>query len=342
MKRWALAVALLLAVFALSACSAKAPEKKEIAFADVGWDSIRYANAIAGLVAEEVYGYDWREVSGSTPITHEALKKGEVDVHMEIWTANLPSYQKDLDENQFVELGVNFDDNAQGFYIPRYLIYGDASRGIAPLAPDLKYVWQLKDYARLFSDDERANRGRIYGGIPGWEIDDIMYKKFLHYGLNDCYEYVRPGTDAAMSAALVSAYDKGLPIVAYYWEPTWILGKYDFILLEDEPYEPVGFKNGETTCPSVRVTTGVSNEFYKDNPEFCEFLSKYRSSSKTISKALAYMEDQNADYEQTARWFLQENPQLIDEWLSPENAKTLKAALNDEDKSKKNPLLDFP
>ena len=73
-----------------------ADEKKEIVFADVGWDSIELNNAIAGLIAEEVFGYTWSEVPGSTPITHEALMNNEIDVHMEEWTDNITTYQEDL------------------------------------------------------------------------------------------------------------------------------------------------------------------------------------------------------------------------------------------------------
>jgi glycine betaine/proline transport system permease protein/glycine betaine/proline transport system substrate-binding protein len=35
--------------------------------------SILFNNAVAGLVAEEVFGYTWSEITGSTPITLEAL-----------------------------------------------------------------------------------------------------------------------------------------------------------------------------------------------------------------------------------------------------------------------------
>ena len=59
----------------------------------LGWDSIKLNNALAGLVAEEVFGYTWQETPGSTPISHEALVAGEVDVHMEEWTDNIASYQ---------------------------------------------------------------------------------------------------------------------------------------------------------------------------------------------------------------------------------------------------------
>ena len=97
-------------------------EKTSITFADVGWDSIKLNNALAGLVAEEVFGYTWQETPGSTPISHEALMAGDVDVHMEEWTDNISAYQTDLEAGKFVELGINFNDNYQGFYVPRYVI----------------------------------------------------------------------------------------------------------------------------------------------------------------------------------------------------------------------------
>ena len=87
---------------------------KEIVFADVGWDSVKFHNAVAGLIAEQIFGYKWREVPGSTAVLHEGLLKGEIDVHMEEWTDNLVTYEKDLNEGKFKDLGVNFDDNNQG------------------------------------------------------------------------------------------------------------------------------------------------------------------------------------------------------------------------------------
>ena len=143
--------ALIVLAGGLAGCAPK-EQAKTIAFADVGWDSILFHNAVAGTVAENVFGYTWTEVSGSTPITHEAVKKGEIDVHMEVWTDNLPDYASDLAAGALTELGVNFDDNAQGFYVPRYVIEGDPARGIQPVAPDLRTVADLKNYADLFKD----------------------------------------------------------------------------------------------------------------------------------------------------------------------------------------------
>lgn len=337
----ALALVLALSVCAgLSGCGA---QKLEVSFADVGWDSVKFHNAVAGLVAESAYGYTWKEVPGSTPIMHEALKKGEIDVNMEEWTDNISSYKVDLDAGLFQDLGTNFGDNIQGFYVPRYVVEGDPERGIEAVAPDLKTVQDLKNYAHIFPDDEKPGMGRIYGAIPGWEIDDIMFKKVKYNGLDQLYNYFRPGSDPALSAVFTSAYEKGEPIVGYYWEPTWLLGKYDMILLEDYPYlDDATYKAGETACPSVNVTIGVSNDFAEKAPEFCAFLSKYETTSGLTSEALAYMQDNpSADYNDTAKWFLTEHTEMIDDWLEPEKAEAVKAAIG-LIPEKKNFLLEFP
>lgn len=328
------------AVLACTALAGCAQKKQEIVFADAGWDSAKFHNAVAGYIAEQGYGYPWREVSGGTTVLHEGLLKGEVDVHMEVWTANIPAYEVDVAAGKLHELGVNYDDNIQGIYVPRYVIEGDPARGIEPMAPDLRTVRDLKKYKDLFPDDEQAGKGRIYGSIPGWEADTIMYSKYLAYGLDKDFVYFRPGSDAALSAALTSAYEKGEPIASYYWEPTWLLGKYDFVLLEDDPYDPELYPQGKTAFPSVRITVASSNQFYENNADFCAFLSKYHTSSSLTSEALAYMQDTGASYDETAKWFLSQHDELLDQWLEPDAAAKVRNATVGG--ASVNPLLEFP
>lgn len=327
--RWCIAIVLVIAAILglyLSNCGAK-EERGTITFANAGWDSSRFHNAVAGLIAEEGYGYTWTETSGSSTVLAEGMKKSEIDINMETWSDNLATYEPDIKNGSYQELGTNFDDNIQGFYVPRYVIEGDAERGIEPMAPDLKTVEDLRQYANLFVDEEDPGRGRLYGAIPGWEIDTVLYNKYLYYGLDETYNYFRSGSDASLSAAISSAYEKGEPIVTYYWDPTWLLGKYDMVLLEDAPYEPVGFKEGKTACPSVNVTVTVSNTFQEQNKDFCEFLSNYHTSSALTSEALAYMQDTGADYNETARWFLKEHPELLEQWLSGKRLEAVQNAL---------------
>ena len=321
-------VIVLLIVFAIVTNVFKPVEQKEIIFGDAGWDSVQLHNAIAGLIAEEVYGYSWREIPGSTAILHEGLLYNEVDLHMEMWTDNIASYESDLKDKRFTEVTTNFDDNKQGFYVPRYVIEGDEERGIEPMAPDLKYVWDLKNYKDVFQDEEQSSVGRIYGSIPGWDADVILHNKYEYHGLDENFRYFRPGSEAALATAFTSAYEKGEAIVGYYWEPTWLLGLYDFVLLEDEPYDEATYRDGETAMPSVKVTIGASNKFVEENPDIMEFLENYHTSSELISSALGHMQETGADVNETAIWFLKEYDYLLDEWLNEENAKIMRDYLN--------------
>ena len=86
----------------------------------------------------------------------EAVKAGEIDIHMEMWTDNLPTYQSDLSAGH-LKVSLNFDDNAQG--LSAALCYrGDPERGIEPIAPDLKTVADLKNYASLLGIPEELQR----------------------------------------------------------------------------------------------------------------------------------------------------------------------------------------
>lgn len=303
----------------LTGCGAEPPAGK-LVFCDAGWDSIRFHNAVVKYIAKQAYGLDAEDLAGSTPITYAALLRGDADIYMELWSSNMATYDADVKAGRFHVAGTNYDDNRQGIYVPRYVVYGDQARKIAPLAPDLKTVADLSRYPGLFKDEEHPEKGRLYGAIPGWAIDEIMFKKYKYYGLDKNFTYFRPGSDAALNAAFNTAYEKGLPIAGYNWEPTWISGKLDLLLLEDAPYEEKAFQEGRTAAPAVPVTIGVSNNAWQKYPELVKFLQHYRTSSALTAEALAYIADNKASYDAAARFFLQKHPELWTKWLPQDKA----------------------
>lgn len=239
--------------------------KQEVVFADAGWDSVKFHNAVAGFIGTHAYNITPKIISGSTPIIQTALLRSDVDVHMELWTDNVPTFEADMKTGKLLNLGINFDDDKQGLYVPRYLIEGDAKRGIKALAPDLKTVKDLARYAHLFKDPEDPSKGRLYGAIPVWSIDKILYLKYEAYGLNKNYVYFRSGSEPALNSAFLAAYTKGEPIVGYNYEPTWLTGKLDLVLLQDEPYNEVGFQRGLTEARSVPVCIVANKQLQSIN-----------------------------------------------------------------------------
>lgn len=317
-------------------------DKNTIILSDAGWDSVKFHNAVAEYIGRTAFNLNFTTISGSTPIVQAALVRGDIDVNMETWTDNIPSFEADMKTGRLINLGINFDDDKQGFYVPRYVIEGDKARGIAPLAPDLRTVRDLAKYPQLFRDDENKNKGRIYGAIPGWAIDEIMYKKYIAYGLNRDFVYFRSGSEAALFTAFMAAYTKGEPIVGYCYEPTWISGKLDMVLLEDAPYSPEAFNAGLTEARGVPVCVVANVQLLEKSPEFAAFLKKYRTSSALTAEALAYIADTKADYPATAKWFLQNHPELLMKWLPADKADLVQKSLRSGEEAQTNWFFHFP
>lgn len=332
MKRHIKVLTLLIVVLLLgliSACKPKSGQLTRIVLADCGWDSQMFHNALAKLVIENAYeGYTVSSSTASSIMNYESLKKGDVDLQIETWHENLLSFAEDEKNGLIIRLGVLVPDSRQGLYVPRYVVEGDKARSIAPKAPGLKHVKDLLKYPKVFPDDENPSLGRLYGSIPGWAADEILSKKFKYYGLDKCFKYIRLGSESAIFTSLMSAYNLGHPWVGYCYEPTWIAGKLDLILLEDAPYDPKGYAEGKTAFSTQELLNVCSTAFPSKAPDILEFIKKYKTGSKLISDALAHLDETKASHADTAVWFLKKYSNLIDEWLPAPNAGKLKEYLS--------------
>lgn len=333
MKRKYLLIILTLAlIFVFSACSENTDSKQvtKITVTDNEWDSQMLHNEIARIVVDHGFdGYELQTSSGSSSMNWQAIIKGDIDLDIESWTDNVASYKDDVANGDIVNVGVLVPDSAQGLYVPRYVIEGDSERGIKPMAPDLKTVKDLKKYPDLFPDDEDENKGRIYGSIPGWMADEILYNKYEYYGLDEMYNYVRLGSESTLFASLVSSYNLGKPWVGYCYEPTWVSGKLDIVLLEDEPYDPDLYMEGKCEFPKQELKIVSSKYFAEKAPDLLEFFKSYKTGSALISSALSHLDETKESHEETAKWLLRENDYLLDEWLPKENADKVRAYLNE-------------
>jgi len=310
---------------------------RTVMFAGLDWASNAFHTAVARYIAEHGYGCETDELPGSTLPMLQGMARGDIDVTMEIWIDNFKdAWEKAEEAGDVVNLGTNFPDAIQGWFVPRYLQEGDAERGIDPMAPDLVHVDDLPAHKDLFRDPEEPDKGRFYNCILGWACEIVNTKKLAVYGLDDDYTNFRPGTGAALSAAIASNYQRGKPFVSYYWGPTWVLGKYDLVMLEEPPYDADDWatlsENDEPTVatayPVVEVVVGANKEFAAEAPNLVEFLGKYETSNKLVSDALAFMQDQEgATAQDAALNFLRTRDDVWSAWVPDEVADRVKAAL---------------
>lgn len=324
-KLWLIFTLPVLLIFAMvSGCDDTEAADEKLVFADAGWESIKLHNHIAGIIIEEgMGGYELDVMSGSTPATFSGLRGGDIDIYMEVWQENIQEEYRDAIESGDIEvLGVNFDDNAQGLYVPTYVIEGDPERDIEPMAPDLKSVFDLPEYWEIFQDPEDASKGRVVGSPSEWAVDEILEIKMQTYGLDETFNYFRPGSEATLNTAIVNAYERGEAIVAYNWEPTWIMGRFDMTLLEEPEFDEEEYFEGGygTEIPAMDVTIAVNSGVRDRAPDVVEFLEQYTTSSEMTSEALAYMEAEGVDEYEAAKWFLMEYQDLWTQWVSEEVA----------------------
>ncbi|HCX13867.1 MAG TPA: ABC transporter substrate-binding protein [Rhodospirillaceae bacterium] len=315
-----------------SACEVSRP----IVFAGLDWESAAFHNAVARFILENGYECKTDAIPGSTIPMMQGVAQGDIDVAMEVWKDNVTNvWQRALEHGKVKELGVNFPDAEQGWYVPRYLVEGDLERNIKPLAPGLKSVTDLPTYKDVFSDPEEKGKGRFYNCVAGWNCEVINSAKLKAYGLSDYYTNFRPGTGAALAAAIGGAYLRGEPILAYYWTPTWVLGKYDLIQLNEPPWNQTDWDGlsadpeypRAVAYPVVSVWIGVNTKFANNAPDLIKFLTAYATSAALVNEALSYMREHNVEAEDAARHFLSMYPKVWKSWVDETIATRVQAAI---------------
>ncbi len=306
---------------------------RPIVFAGLDWDSSAFHNAVAQFIVQHGYGCQVDDIPGSTIPLLNGLARGDVDIYMEFWVDNITeAWIKAEEAGLVVSVGTNFPDAVQGWFVPNYLIEGED----APAA-GLSSVFDLPKYKDVFQDPEEPSKGRFYNCIAGWACEEVNSRKLVAYGLSDHFTNFRPGTGAALSAAIESNIKRRRPILFYYWGPTWVLGKVgdQVTMLEEPPHDPKIWQQMNSTMtpdqavayPLVETVVGVNTEFAQQVPLIVEFLANYETSNALVSKMLAYMQDRDASAEDAARHFLETREDIWTTWVDEATAARVKGAL---------------
>lgn len=334
LSRCALLPMLVLAMHATLAGACEVDHK--VVFAGLDWDSNAFHTAVAQRILRDGMGCAVDLVPGSTIPLNNGMARGDIHVMMEVWASNTPpSWTDGVAAGKLVELGVNFPDAVQGWFVPRYLVEGEQ----AP-AKGLKSVRDLPRYKALFRDPEEPAKGRFLNCIAGWQCEVTNTKKLQAYGLTGHYTNFRPGTGAALDAAILSAIKRRRPVLFYYWGPTWLLGQVgqDVVMLDEPPYDAAKWKalvdlknpsdaRDATAYPVVEVLIGANKAFIDRAPAIRAFLQHYHTTGKMVSEALAYLQRTKGSADDAARHFLKTRPDVWESWVAPDVAGRVKAAL---------------
>jgi len=334
--RLMLSIALSWAVLGATPAHAAPPQcevDRPVRIAGLDWDSDRFHVEVIKFILKHGYGCESESLPGSTIPLLTGLARGDLDIVMEVWTGQLTEvWEKAVSAGKVKPMGVNFPDAEQGWFVPRYLVEGEN----AP-AKGLKSVSDLPRFKELFRDPEEPEKGRFYNCKLGWDCETINTKKLAAYGLDPDYTNLRPGSAAALAAAVAAAFERKRPVLFYYWTPSWIMAKYDAVKLEEPAYNRNIWKtlkdndDPAKACayPLADVYTGANTKFAETAPAIATLLTNYRMSSEMVGKALLYIhENKGADVDDAALNFLRTREDVWTAWMPQDAAQRVTAALS--------------
>ncbi|MGE4527483.1 MAG: ABC transporter substrate-binding protein [Rhodospirillaceae bacterium] len=314
---------------AAPACEVDRP----VVFAGLDWASAAFHNALARFIVEKGYGCKTSEIPGSSIPLLNGMVHGDIDITLEQWIGVLKEpWDKAKKTGKVKTIGVIFDDAVQGWFVPRYLVEGPKAA-----AKGLKSVSDLPKYKAVFKDPEEPDKGRFYNGIAGWGAELVNTKKLEAYKLEKDYTNFRPGTGAALDSAISSAFKRKKPILFYYWGPTWILGKYDVVMLQEPPYDEATWEEmgsaehptKATAYPLMKIYTTTNVDFAAKAPKLTVFFAKISTGNDLVSKALVVMRETGGTdaANVAAKDFLKQHPDLWKTWVPADVAARVAAAL---------------
>jgi len=289
-----------------------ANDKATININEWSWSSGEVQARMAGIIIESVYGYPVKYKGGSSPMVVLGMREGDLDFGIGTWTENVGKpLNEAYIEGALLDLGQAYPNAPHGYYVPTYVIEGDEERGIEPMAPDLEYLSDLAKYWKVFKDPADPRKGRIYGVPSTWGLADEDPKLFKAVGIEDEYNKMDPGSQAGLVSAATGAYKKGNPVVFYYWEPTWLMGKYDFTKLK---FDKV-VKEKEVYPISNKVHIAANPSLAEKAPRVVNLLANYQVTLDQMNNTIAYMQETDANTREAAIWFLKNHRKTWHTWF---------------------------
>ncbi len=327
----AAATAVVLAVTPQQAQATDCGTEETITIAEMTWLSASTLAYIAETILADGYGCSVEIVPGDTvPTATSMLSKSEPMIAPELWVSTAESIWTKAQEkgNVYKAADIFADGGQEGWWIPAY---------VAEANPSLKSITDLANHPELFEEVASDGKGRLYGCPPGWGCEIITNNLFQALDLeNHDFELFSPGSGANLKASIARKATRKEPIVAYYWGPTDVIGKYNLVRLEMPAYDPEKFTClTDPNCADPQVTgwkpgevaVAVVTDLRDKAPNVAEFLSKFTVPNDVISAELAWGDDNSASPEEVAVHFLQNHPDVWTTWVPADVAERVKAKL---------------
>jgi glycine betaine/proline transport system substrate-binding protein len=262
-----------------------------VRFSDVGWTDITATTATASVVLEAL-GYEPDVQVLSVPVTYRSLQNEDIDVFLGNW---MPTMEADispyLEDGSVEVVGTNLEGAKYTLAVPQYT--HDAG---------------LQSFADIAEFEEQLG-GNIYGIEPGNDGNRLILDMIENdtFGLGS-FELVE-SSEQGMLSAVARAVRNENHIVFLGWEPHPMNSNFDIAYLEggDDVFGP--------DLGGATVHTNVRAGYLEECPNVGRFLQNLAFTLEMENEIMSAILDDGVEPNAAARSWLQENPEVLDDWL---------------------------
>ncbi|MGM0824320.1 MAG: choline ABC transporter substrate-binding protein [Pseudomonadota bacterium] len=271
---------------------AMANECTTVRFAEVGWTDITATTALASEVLEGM-GYDTRVDTVSVPIAYSGMENGDFDVFLGNWMPSMASISDPYVEKGTVDrLTANLEGAKYTLAVPQYVY--DAG------------ITSVEDLAEHADEFDQQLHG-IEAGNDGNELIQQMIDDDA-FGLGD-WQLV-DSSEAGMLAELSARVPNEDWMVFLGWEPHPMNTNFDMAYLEGA---------GDYFGPDLggaTVYTNTRGGYAEECANVGELLNNMTFTLEMENQLMGEIMDEGEDPRDAARAYLQENDELLGEWLA--------------------------
>ncbi|MFD1068054.1 glycine betaine ABC transporter substrate-binding protein [Oceanobacillus locisalsi] len=241
----------------------------------------------AKLLLEEI-GYNVQVNQTDVGVQYTGLSDGATDVIVGAWLPYTHGSYWEEYEDDLERIGTVTEEVELGLAVPAYM-------------EDINSIEDLRDNTNNIGEQLEWD---ITGISPGAGQMNLMENEVIPgYELNDWTLLESSG--AAMAAALSDAINNEEPIVVTLWTPHWTFNEFDLKILDD----PENAFGDPDDILSVSRTG-----FEEDSPAAHQLISQFQITKEDTQEMMLHVQE-GMDPEEAAQQFLDENPDLKEEWL---------------------------
>ncbi len=285
------------------------------------WPSVAATANVLKVIIEDNLGLEVELQNATNPIVFEAMDKGAMHAHPEVWMPN----QQNLHDTFVKEKGTVVQNQNgvaafQGMCVPKAIAEEHNIKSIDDLTDP--------DKAAIF-DTNGDGRGEIWIGAPGWASTNVEKIRAKSYGYGELMEMTEFDETLAY-VNLDNAIKAGKPWVGFCYTPHYVFALHDLQVLEEPPHVKADWKVLQPTddpawlekssaamaWDTAYLYLHYAKAIEDAHPEVAKLFANMKLDTDTVSAMTYALVIDKKEPEAYAKEWVAENQDKVLDWLS--------------------------